>query len=129
MVLRYTMLDTDWEGQKIVRPKVDGMQPKRKPLPLKKKIKFWLLLVANLIIYSLVLAFWIDEGKNHILELLTANRGMVSGIIYNADEPCAIVYGEVAHEGDMINGYKVVKIYKDKVELEKDGKSLVKAVH
>ena len=129
MVLRYTMLDADCQGQKIVRPKVDGMQPKRKPSPLKKRKKLCLLLVANLIIYSVVFALWIDGGKKHIWDLLTANRGMVSGIIYNADEPCAIVYGEVAHEGDKVNGYKVVKIYKDKVELEKDGKSLVKAVH
>lgn len=128
MVLKYMMLDTDYQGQRIVQPKVDAVQPKRKPLPFKKK-KFWLLLVANLIIYSVVFAFWIDVTKNRIWELLTANRTMVSGIMYNADEPCAIVYGEVVHEGDKVDGYKVVKIYKDKVELEKDGKSLVKAVH
>jgi hypothetical protein len=129
MVLRYTMLDTDCQGQKIVRPKVDVTQPKRKPSPLKRRKKLCLLLVANLIIYSVVFTLWIDGGKNHIWELLTANRSMVSGIMYNAEKPCAIVYGEVVDEGDMINGYKVVKIYRDKVELEKDGKSLVKAVH
>jgi hypothetical protein len=123
------MLDADLEGQKIVRPKVDVTQPKRKPSPLKRRKKLWLLLVANLIIYSVVFAFWIDGGKNRIWGLLTANRGMVSGIMYNAEKPCAIVYGEVVDEGDTINGYKVVKIYRDRVELEKDGKNLVKAVH
>ena len=128
MVLKYMMSDADLGGGNIVRPKVDVMQPKRKPLLFKKR-KFWLLLVANLIIYSVVFAFWIDVTKNRIWDLLTANRSMVSGIIYNSEEPCAIVYGEVAHEGDKVNGYKVVKIYKDKVELEKGGKNLVKAVH
>lgn len=129
MVLKYMMSDADYQERKIIQPEINAVRPKRKPSPLKKRKKFWLLLAANLLVYSVFFSFWIDSARNRIWELLTANRSMVSGIIYNAEEPCAIIYGEVVHEGDKVNGYRVVRIYKDKVELEKDGQNLVKAVH
>ena len=60
---------------------------------------------------------------------MISNRGVVTGIIYNAENPSAIVCGEVVHEGDVVHGYKVLKIHREKVELNKDGKVVVKEVH
>jgi hypothetical protein len=48
-------------------------------------------------------------------------RGLVTGILYCADGPLAIVDGKVVHEGDIMHGVKVGKIYKDKVDFEKNG--------
>lgn len=61
--------------------------------------------------------------------IFTTNEGLVTGIMYDAENPVAIVCGEVVHEGDTINGYKVVKIYRHKVVLEKNGRSFTKQVH
>jgi hypothetical protein len=46
----------------------------------------------------------------------------VSGIIYSEDKPSAILGGRIVHEGDTQYGVKIIKIYKDKVEFEKNGK-------
>jgi len=46
----------------------------------------------------------------------------VGGIIWSDDRPLAIIGGEVVAEGEEISGATVVKIEKDSVEFEKDGK-------
>jgi len=51
-----------------------------------------------------------------------ATHGVVAGILYSADKPSAAVDRKIVHEGDTIHGATVVKIYKDKVEFEKNGK-------
>ena len=51
-----------------------------------------------------------------------ATHGMVAGILYSADKPSTIIDRKIVHEGDTIHGVTVVKIYKDKVEFEKNGK-------
>lgn len=51
----------------------------------------------------------------------------LTGILYS-DDPLAIVDGEIAKEGDTINGTKVVKIHRDEVEFEKDGEKWTQQV-
>jgi thioredoxin 1 len=48
----------------------------------------------------------------------------LTGIFYSEDDPdpIAIVNGKMAHEEDVIDGVRVFKIHKDKVEFEKDGR-------
>ncbi len=46
----------------------------------------------------------------------------VTGIIYSEDKPSAILGGKIMHEGDTHHGVTVVKIHKDKVEFEANGK-------
>lgn len=46
----------------------------------------------------------------------------IDGILYSKDKSMIAVNGELLHEGDNINGVKIVKILKDKVEFEKNGK-------
>jgi hypothetical protein len=50
-------------------------------------------------------------------------HGLVTGIVYSADKSSAIVDRQIVHEGDVIHGATVVKIYKDKVKFSKSGKS------
>ena len=53
----------------------------------------------------------------------TPNKQMqVTGILYSEDNPSAIVNGEVVKEGDIINDVKVVKIHKNNVEFENNGR-------
>jgi hypothetical protein len=51
-----------------------------------------------------------------------ATHGVITGILYSADKPSAIVDRTIVHNGDSIYGVAVIKIYKDKVEFEKNGK-------
>jgi thioredoxin 1 len=48
----------------------------------------------------------------------------LTGISYTEDdpEPIAIVNGKIVHEEDVIDGVRVLKIYKDKVDFERDGR-------
>lgn len=48
--------------------------------------------------------------------------GLVTGILYSADKPSAIVDRKIVHEGDTIHGVTVVKIFRDKVVFEKKGR-------
>lgn len=50
-------------------------------------------------------------------------KGVVTGILYSADSPSAIIDGQIVHEGDVIHGVKVAKIFKDRVSFVKNGKS------
>ncbi len=64
-----------------------------------------------------------------INDYLAANpKGFVAfihgyaGIEDNPEIPWAVIRGQVVHEGDAVDDIKVVKIHKDEVEFEKDGK-------
>ena len=49
-------------------------------------------------------------------------HGIVGGILYDKDNPSAIIDSKILKEGDTIHGVKVIKIYEDKVEFEKNSK-------
>ncbi len=46
----------------------------------------------------------------------------INGIIYSEEKPSAIIGGRIVHEGDTHYGVKIVKIHKDKIEFEENGK-------
>lgn len=125
MVLRYMVSDTDLAEGKIAHPPGHVVQPEEKVTqpktsvssPGQKRARFWLSFATSVIVLTVLYYFWAAEWR------------MVRGIIYNADNPSAIVYGQLVREGEMVDGYKVVKIYRDRVILEKDGKHLTKWVH
>lgn len=52
------------------------------------------------------------------------NDVSLTGIFYSEDDPdpMAMVNGKTAHEEDVIDGVRVLKIHKDKVEFERDGR-------
>ena len=59
----------------------------------------------------------------------TPQRGLISGIVSSEDSFCALIGSEVVREGDIIDGIKIVKIHKDKVEFEKNGKRWTQALN
>jgi hypothetical protein len=119
--------DTDLRRAKVVLPREEAVRL-RGDLPLfKRSVWFCILLAANVIMWSVVYALWTGKGPA-IRRFLAVRRSMVRGIIYSDDNPCAIVRDEVVEEGDTIGGYTVVKIYRHKVELEKDGRILTRQV-
>jgi len=46
----------------------------------------------------------------------------LKGIVYSEDDPSAIIGTEIVHEGSIVSGATVVKINKDSVEFERNGK-------
>lgn len=111
------------------QPEKKNVQPEKTVSASKRKLQFWLLLVCNVAVCVLVYNLWMDGKSNRVWDYLTMNRGMVTGIIYNTENPCAIIYGKVVHQGDTVDGYKVIKIYRTEVELQKNGKNITKRVH
>ncbi len=47
---------------------------------------------------------------------------IVKSILYSEDKPSAVIGGRIVYEGDKIRGASVIKINKDTVEFEMDGK-------
>lgn len=120
MVLEYLKSNPGLPAQEVTQPKIHMSLPKGR----KAKIQFGLLLAANVIVAAIVYNLYATE-ESAIGRFITREE-MITGIIYCQDNPCAIVHGEVVHEGDMVGKYKVIKIHKDKVELEKRGKCFTK---
>jgi thioredoxin 1 len=93
------------------------------------KSSFYVLLLgfAVLIAGGIVYHFWPaikDTLATTTKTTVVAKNGVsLSGIFYSDDDPdpIAMINGYIAHEEDIINGVKVLKIHKDKVEFEKDG--------
>jgi hypothetical protein len=48
--------------------------------------------------------------------------GMVDGVIYSPDDSSVLIDGQILREGENIYGVTVKKIYKNKVEFEKNNK-------
>jgi len=53
----------------------------------------------------------------------TPTHGLVTGIVYSADKPSAIIDRKIVHEGDVIYGATVVEIYRDSVKFSEKGKN------
>jgi hypothetical protein len=48
-------------------------------------------------------------------------RGMITGIVFSAQSPSALIDGQIVHEADTVHGVKVVKILTDRIEFGKNG--------
>lgn len=46
----------------------------------------------------------------------------VKGIVYSEDDPSAIIGSEILHEGDQVSGATIIKINKNSVEFEMNGR-------
>lgn len=52
-----------------------------------------------------------------------STHGLVTGIVYSANKPSAVVDHKIVHEGDVMYGTTVVKIYRDSVKFSKKNKN------
>lgn len=68
------------------------------------------------------------ETKETQQEEEKSGRLVVKGILYSEDNPSAIIDTQIVHIGDKIYGATVVKINRDSVEFEIDGKKETKGV-
>jgi hypothetical protein len=130
------LTSTDLVKEGAAQQKREIVQPGRQAVHVKKgkssskfKMQFLLLLLSNVIVFALVYQLWAGWNSSWVWDYLTVNRSMVTGIMYNAEKPCAIICGKVVHEGDTVNGYRVVRIHRTKVELVKGGKIFTRRVH
>jgi thioredoxin 1 len=104
------------------------IQTVKKAVKKNHKSSFYVLLLgfAVLIVGGIVYHFWpaIKETAATTKTIVVTKNGVsLTGIFYteNDPDPIAMINGNIAHEGDIIKGVKVLKIHKDKVEFEKDG--------
>jgi hypothetical protein len=69
----------------------------------------------------------LPELEERLKENLSAEKpqptvGLVSGIVYSELKPSAIIGGKIVRQQETIQGVKIVRIYRDRVEFEKNGK-------
>lgn len=128
MVLKFMTMNTGLADDEAARPGGAAAQQAANGSRPKRKVKFLILLAVNVVVWIVVYNIWAGEAQIPLWGLLTTNRGMVTGIMYNPENPCAIVHGEVVHEGDTVEGCRVVKIHRDEVRFERDGEIFTKKV-
>ncbi|MHC4744258.1 MAG: hypothetical protein ACYS8Z_20270 [Planctomycetota bacterium] len=67
-----------------------------------------------------------EDASNKTATELAASEvyeeGLVSGIVFSDDRPAAVIGTQVLYEGDVKNGVTVVKITKEQVQFEKNGR-------
>ncbi len=81
-----------------------------------------LLMAAAVIIAAMAGHYlWRTRKDIKVGDLLLSNRGVVTVIAYNDENPSAVIDSRLVHRGDVIDGVKVVGIYKDKVEFDRNG--------
>ena len=101
---------------------------------MKLKLFLMVIVILGMVVYYL----WTADLISPILESLPINKvlvktpleqGWLTSIVYSEENASAMVSNRLVHEGDMVNGYKVVKIHKDKVEFEKNGTIIIKQLN
>ncbi|MBN1393009.1 MAG: response regulator [Sedimentisphaerales bacterium] len=71
---------------------------------------------------------WKYFAADVIHDLWTARQktatamGTVVGILYGRENPCVLINRELVYEGDITKGVRVVRINRDEVEFEKNGR-------
>jgi len=56
-------------------------------------------------------------------DAVASHDGEVTAIMYSDDKPTAIVGDRLVHDGDIVRGVRVVRIHRNMVEFEKNGKA------
>jgi len=80
-----------------------------------------LVLVAVCAMTGMILYSRWKAEKEAAVEPEVPKRGVVVGISYAEERPSAVIDEQIVYEGDVMHGVKIIKIYEDEVEFEKDG--------
>lgn len=114
---------SDWRRQTI--------EPKWAAPSSGRNMKLWFFLMAMGILCIGGYFLWSTDLISSALDFLptSTSKVIVTAIVYGEESASAVVSGSVVHEGDTVEGCKVVKIHADKVEFEKKGKSFTKQVN
>jgi type II secretory pathway component PulC len=136
--LRQPEMEVEQPRKRAVQPARKVAQPKRSMPSSKKNVKLKLFLMVIVILGMVVYYLWTANLISPILKSLPTNKvlvkahleqGWLTSIVYSEENATAMVSDRIVHEGDMVDGYKVVKIHRDKVEFEKNGKIFTKQVN
>ena len=92
---------------------------------VKGSVLIWFLAAALMV--AVMAGYYVCTAKNNEGRELP-EPGVVTGISYAKEGSSAAIGYEIVHDGDMIDGVKVVKIHIDKVEFEKNGKRWAQGV-
>ena len=122
MVLRYMVSDTELSTGEAVRPET------KRTLAVASRARLCLLLTAAVVVWAYAYHCW-RPIKGFPAWKSSPSKRPVTGIIYNPEKPAAILFGRIVHEGDVIDGYEVIRIHRDEVELAKDGNQIVERVY
>jgi hypothetical protein len=87
---------------------------------MKRKTDTILLLLAAAVLMAAMVWYHFRMARKDI-DLLMDKTGVVTAIVYNEENSSAVIGDKIVHQGDIINGVKVVGIYRDRVEFDKDG--------
>ena len=80
---------------------------------------------AGLVLFGAALCFWPTikgSRKASSAGAEVESDLKLSGVLYTEDNPLAVVNTEIVHEGDVIDGARVVQISRRQVEFEKSGR-------
>ncbi|MHC4154471.1 MAG: thioredoxin fold domain-containing protein [Planctomycetota bacterium] len=80
---------------------------------------------AGLVVCGAALCFWptIKGSRKTPSDGAEVKSDLkLSGVLYTEDNPLAVVNTEIVHEGDVIDGARVVEISRRQVEFEKSGR-------
>ncbi len=151
MVLKYMVTDTDLAKGGLGTPETEDKQPKARSEEPEKKVvsdwrkgacapkwadgaskrnkKFWFFLMAIVVLGGVGYYLWRADIIPSALEIMPIGKFKVTAIVYGEENASAIVDGSVVREGDIIEGYKVVKIHREEVEFERKGKRFTKKIY
>ena len=127
MALHYMISDTELTKVTLSKRAKSALTTKRHRYSGLQKIALLTLAVVNVILWAFVYEVWPGKeppvaGSSH-----TA-LGSITGIMYSENKPSAIMHGKEVHQGDVVDGYKVMKIGRREVVFEKDGRVISKQV-
>ncbi|MHC4460506.1 MAG: hypothetical protein ACYS30_03655 [Planctomycetota bacterium] len=94
-----------------------------------RHVRFWFLLTVIISLSVLLHYLWSTDHMSSAAKLLPIDKVEVTAIVHSDEKVFAVISGNVVYERDVVSGYKVIKIHKDKVELEKNGKRVIKQVY
>ncbi len=144
MALKYIGQEVTAVKTEVIRPSTASFHTKKLQKKPVNKLLFCVLILATLLTLNIVYNGIVCEkgtplnkcimtnsifdlwgmGKKipFVQKVVNKNYGVITGILYSEDKPVAVVSGKLVNEGMVIDGVKIVKIHKDNVEFQKDGR-------
>ena len=82
----------------------------------------WKIFFLILFIAALIVVISLIKGPSASLSANKAPlKGRINSIVVSEDRKSTLIDSRIVHEGDTIGGVTVVKIYRDRVEFQKEG--------
>jgi len=127
MALLYTLCDTDLIKASLVKRTKLTPCTRHRRYSTGKKIVLLTLAIVNVILWFFVYEIW-PEKEPAVADLSYTSLGSVTGIMYSDEKPSAIMHGKAVYQGDVVDGYEILKIGKREVLFKKDGRTISKEV-